>query len=193
MKLILMTLVLSVILLFAGCAIFQPRTTGNSIAELPTTGAEAVFQTLKSNNWLFTLSVVGVGAGFFAFLNGSSRGLQFMAACFVVISLIIGVTKYSTIIAIISMVGVVCLMAYSMLVKHKAIKEVVQGVQKAQGQLKERADESMLLNELGSVQSKTTEAIVKKIKGRSIIKELVAAGLSRDEAEARVNKREGNK
>lgn len=163
MKSALITFLLSVVLLFAGCAMFQPRTAGDSIAELPTTGAQAVFQTLKSNNWLFTLSLVGVGAGFFAFLNGSSRGLQFMAACFVVISLIIGVTKYSTVIAIISMVGVVCLMAYSMLVKNKAIKEVVQGVQDVRGNPSVEDDEG-ILSILAQAQSKTTEAIVKKIK-----------------------------
>lgn len=160
MKLILMTLVLSVVLLFAGCAVFQPRTAGDSLAELPTTGTQAVFQTLKSNNWLFTLSLVGVGAGFFAFLNGSSKGLQFMAACFVVLSLIIGVTKYSAIIAAVTMIGAVCLMIYSTLVKGKALREVVQGVQNLRNSSVATATDSFLKD----TQSKTTEAIVKKIK-----------------------------
>lgn len=162
MKLALMTLVVSVILLFAGCAIFQPKTPDDSLAGLPTTGTEAVFQTLKSNNWLFTLSIVGVGAGFFAFLNGSSKGLQFMAACFVVLSLIIGVTKYSAIIAAIAMIGAVCLMIYSTLVKGKALREVVQGVQAQRDEL--RPVNAKIDATLSKFQSKTTESIVKKIK-----------------------------
>ena len=174
MKLFLMTLLLSVIIFFSGCAVFQPRKAGDKLANLPTTGTQAMFQTLKGNNWLFTLSVIGVGAGFFAFLNGSSKGLQFMAACFIVISLIIGITKYSAIIAAIVMIGTVCLMIYSILVRKKAMREVVQGVQNLRdlesldGHL---TSNDLLMNSkevitsyLGNIQSKTTKAIVKKIK-----------------------------
>ncbi|KKL21550.1 hypothetical protein LCGC14_2444350 [marine sediment metagenome] len=149
-----------------GCAILQPRG-GNTIADLPTTGPEAMFQTLKKANWLFTLSVIGVGAGFFAFLNGSSKGLQFMAACFVVISLIIGLTRYSAVIAVISMIGTACLMIYSVLVKNKAVREVIQGVEKAKHSLTDSPEgKETLMTALESAQSKTTEAIVKAVKNK---------------------------
>ncbi len=153
-------------LMINGCTILQPRGSGNTLADLPTTGTEAMFQVLKKQNWLLTLSVIGVGAGFFAFLNGSSKGIQVMASCFVVLSLIIGMTKYSAVIAAIAMIGAVCLMIYSTLIKGKALREVVQGVQNVRGQLTERSEEQMLLNELGSEQSKTTKAIVKAVKGK---------------------------
>ena len=162
MKSFLITLLLSVMLFFNGCAILQPRTAGDKLANLPTTGTQAVFQTLKSNNWLFTLSIVGVGAGFFAFLNGSSKGLQFMAACFIVISLIIGVTKYSAIIAAITMIGTVCLMIYTILVKNKALREVVQGVQEIREEVS--TEDYSVDSALDLAQSKTTKSIVKKIK-----------------------------
>ncbi len=159
-------ILVSCILFLSGCAMFQPRSAGDKLANLPKTGTQAVMQTLKSNNWLFTLSVIGVGAGFFAFLNGSSKGLQFMAACFVVISLIIGLTKYSAIIAAIAMIGTICLMLYTILVKNKALKEVVLGVQGVRNELNEKTieDDVGILSVLSSVQSKTTKAIVKKIK-----------------------------
>ena len=163
MKSFLITLLLSVMLFFNGCAILQPRTAGDKLANLPTTGTQAVFQTLKSNNWLFTLSIIGVGAGFFAFLNGSSKGLQFMAACFIVISLIIGVTKYSALIAAIVMIGTVGLMGYSMWIRKKAMKEVVQGVQEVRSVTN---DDTNLLNILSATQSKMTEKIVKIIKNK---------------------------
>jgi len=157
-----MVLLVSVLLFFSGCAMFQPRTAGSRLANLPTTGTQAVFQVLKSNNWLFTLSIIGAGAGFFAFLNGSSKGLQFMAACFIVISLIIGVTKYSAIIAAITMIGTVCLMIYTILVKNKALREVVQGVQEIREEVS--TEDYSVDSALDLAQSKTTKSIVKKIK-----------------------------
>lgn len=159
MKLFLMTLLLSVILFFSGCAMFQPRKAGDSLANLPTTGAQAVFQTLKGNNWLFTLSFIGVGAGFYAFLNGSSKGLKIMAACLIVISLIIGVTKYSAVIAVLAMIGTVCLMIYSTLVKNKALREVVQGVQEIREDPTVKKEAA-----LDRFQSEATKKIVNKIK-----------------------------
>ena len=174
MKSFLITMILSMVIFFSGCAILQPKKTGGSLANLPTTGTQAMFQTLKGNNWLFTLSFVGVGAGFFAFLNGSSKGLQFMAACLLVLSLIIGITKYSAIIAAITMIGTVSLMGYSMWIRKKAIKEVVQGVQNVRNleSLDGHVNENDLLlrpkevitTYLDNVQSKTTKKIVKTIK-----------------------------
>ncbi len=158
-----------------GCSLFQ-MSPADKIASLPETPQQQLFQTLAKTNWLFTLSVVGVGAGFFAFLNGSSKGLQFMAACFVVISLIIGLTRYSTVIAAISMIGIVCLMIYSVLVKNKALREVVQGVQgiRDAGSLNGHVTENnvdmdhsdVITSYLDNVQSKTTKAIVKAVKNK---------------------------
>ena len=156
-----MTFILSVILFFSGCAVFQPRTAGDKLANLPTTGTQAEFQTLKGNYWLFTLSFIGVGAGFFAFLNGSSKGLQFMAACLLVLGLIIGITKYSAIIAAVTMIGTVGLMGYSMWVQKKAMKEVVQGVQ---GVRTIASKKTVIDAYLSGTQSKTTKSIVRKIK-----------------------------
>ena len=165
MKLVLMTLLLSVILFFTGCAMFQPKSQEDNLAKLPKTPTQQMFQTISKTNWMFTLSIFGVGAGFFAFLNGSSKGLQLSAACLVVISLIIGLTRYSAIIAGVSMVGTVGLLGYSMWVRKKALQEVVEGVQEVRSRADaERADEHVILAALSSVQSKTTEAIVKTIR-----------------------------
>ncbi len=168
-KLWLSTIILAIIFIFialnSGCSLFQ-TSPADKIASLPETPQQQLFQTLAKTNWLFTLSVVGVGAGFFAFLNGSSKGLQFMAACFVVISLIIGLTRYSAWIAAIAMIGTVCLMIYSVLVKGKALREVVQGVQNIRSIAGDRPNEDDTLYALSSVQSKTTEAIVKAVKGK---------------------------
>ena len=168
--LLLIAVILIIIALNSGCSLFQ-MSPADKIASLPETPKQQLFQTLAKTNWLFTLSVVGVGAGFFAFLNGSSKGLQFMAACFVVISLIIGLTRYSAVIAVISMIGTVCLMIYSVLVKGRALREVVEGVQNIRYELTDNGDDVTIAKDridgyLGFSQSKTTKAIVKAVKGK---------------------------
>lgn len=134
---------------------------------LPATPQEQVFKIIQGTDWLFTLTVLGVGAGFFAFLNGSGVGLQIMASCFVVLSIILGVARYSTGIAMISVVGAVALLLYTILAKSRALKEVVKGVQA----FRDDAGTSNGLLEkvngyLKSAQSPTTESIVKQIKGK---------------------------
>ena len=165
---LLIAVILIIIALNSGCSLFQ-MSGADKLASLPETPKQQLFQTLAKTNWLFTLSVVGVGAGFFAFLNGSSKGLQFMAACFVVISLIIGLTRYSAVIAVISMIGTVCLMIYSVLVKGKALREVIQGVEVARTIVLEGDEiypENKILKAMSDEQSKTTKAIVKTVKGK---------------------------
>jgi len=168
---VLLTVIISLLIFMAfigGCAMFQAGTnSGDTLIDLPETGTQAMFQTLRKANWLYTLSIIGIGAGFYAFLNGSGRGLQIMAACFVVLSLIIGITRYSAIIAAIAMVGAVCLMVYSTVVKNKALREVIVGVQKTRNIMRGRSQVGAMEMDarLSEVQSKTTEAIVKAVKG----------------------------
>ncbi len=158
-------LLISCMLFLSGCAMFQSKSQESNLAKLPKTPTQQMFQTIAKTNWMFTLSIFGVGAGFFAFLNGSSKGLQLSAACLVVISLIIGLTRYSAIIAGISMVGTVGLLGYSMWVRKKAMVEVVQGIQ--EGRTDTRIEEpvkTFIDYNLNVNQSKVTEAIVKTIK-----------------------------
>ena len=166
--LLLIAVILIIIALNSGCSLFQ-MSGADRLGSLPTTGPEAMFQTLKKANWLFTIAVLGSGAGFYAFLNGSNKGLQFMAACFVVISLIIGITRYSAVIAVVSLIGAVCLMIYSTLVKGKALREVIQGVQTIREDVGEASNDDALFGingVLSATQSKTTKAIVKAVKDK---------------------------
>jgi len=175
---VLLTVIISLLIFIAfigGCAMFQAGTnSGDTLIDLPETGTQAMFQTLRRANWLYTLSIIGIGAGFYAFLNGSGKGLQIMAACFVVLSLIIGITRYSAIIAAIAMIGAVCLMVYSTVVKNKALREVIAGVQKTRDVMRVGSRVGIMKPQIGAVemddrlsemQSKTTEAIVKAVKG----------------------------
>jgi len=90
-------------------------------------GTKMIYKTIEKTNWLVTLAIVGTGAGFFSFLNGSKSGLKIMAACLVVMSMGLMVIKYNMIIAIATMVTSVVLMVYTTLTRNKALKEVVIG------------------------------------------------------------------
>ena len=83
-EVILILTLLGVLVFCSGCSVFQKKPT-----EIPTlTPRQQLTKTLESTNWLVTISIIGIGAAFFAFLNGSSKGLQAMATCFVVLSVL---------------------------------------------------------------------------------------------------------
>ncbi len=166
-------LIVMCLVLLTGCSILG--LTKSAAPVMPETAKEQLFQAISGTNWLLTLTVVGCGAGFFAFLNGSSKGLQFMAACFVTLSIVLGINRYSAWIAGITMVGAVCLVVYTVLAKNRALKEIVQGVQNVR-------ESSFILNDpalpnksinmaktitesLDEVQSAVTKSIVRAVKG----------------------------
>ena len=165
---LLVLIVTAVLFTIAGCASLPVKPS----APVALTPQQQLTQMVSGTNWLATLMILGVGAGFFAFLNGNSKGLQAMAACFVVLSLALGVARFSVWISASSMIGAVCLMAYTVLVKNKALKEVVKGVQTVRDNA---ADDSklggaidnlrtMIDNMLDKAQSATTKAVVKQTK-----------------------------
>lgn len=92
-------------------------------------GAELLVKTITKTNWLLTFSIIGVGAGFFGFLNGNSRGLSIMASCFVVLSLVLAIAQYAAWIAGVTMLGAVGLMAFTIITRKRALKEIVQTVE----------------------------------------------------------------
>lgn len=135
------------------------------------TPQQQLTQMVSGTNWVVTLMLFGVGAGFFAFLNGNSKGLQAMAACFVVLSLALGIARYSLVISAITMIGAVCLMVYTVLVKNKALKEVVTGVQKIREDFRNDSGGAVLPlakniidGILDKMESTSTKQAVKEIK-----------------------------
>lgn len=166
-------LIVLCLVLLTGCSVFGLTKSGPD--PIPETAKEQLFRAVSGTDWLLTLTVVGCGAGFFAFLNGSSKGLQFMAACFVTLSLVLGLNRYSAWIAGISMIGAVCLVVYTVLVKNRALKEVVQGVQNVRetnfihnepGLPNRTINMAKTITEvLDNAQTDITRSIVKTVKG----------------------------
>lgn len=119
---IMFLLAVAVCCCICGCGLIPQH--DNPIPDNPT---DIIYRTVEKTNWLVTLSILGVGAGFFAFLNGGSKGLQIMAACLVVLSLTLGVMRYSIWIAALAVISAVALVIYTIYIKSKALREIVAG------------------------------------------------------------------
>ena len=132
---------------------------------VPMTPTQQLQKAVAGTNWLVTLSILGVGAGFFSFLNGGTRGIQIMGACFVVLSLVLGVARYSAWIAFVAVIGAAALLAYTIFAKTKAVKEIVKGVQKFKDSY-DAIDEDPVgdLKRSLAEQSKSTQELVKEVK-----------------------------
>lgn len=162
-------LITLILLCCSSCSLLKQGTV--PIPEL--TSLQQVTKTLAKTNWLVPFAIIGIGAGFFSFLNGHSKGLQAMAACFVVLSVTLAIARYSSTISLVAAIGSVALVLYTILVKNKALKEIITGVEKTKEifQLFNKdgnivgINTDMAINESqDEAQSKTTKQIVTKIK-----------------------------
>ncbi|KKL88677.1 hypothetical protein LCGC14_1922300 [marine sediment metagenome] len=135
----------------SGCTSVPPPIT--------TPGTKLLTKIIVQNNWLLTISILGIGAGFFAFLNGNSKGISIMASCFVVMSVILMVAKFAIWLGVITLVGAIALMVYTVLIRNRALKEVVRGVQN----YKNTTDSISLRGSLME-QTKQTKTLIQKIK-----------------------------
>ena len=144
-----------------GCNLV-PQQPDNYMPEDP---ANIIYRTVEKTNWLVTLSILGVGAGFFAFLNGGSKGIQVMAACLAVLCLTLGVIRYSTWIAFFGAVSAVGMVTYTVYIKNKALKEIVAGGEKFKSDTWDDATKDFLESQAQN-QSPTTKKIVDGIQGK---------------------------
>jgi hypothetical protein len=140
-----------------------------STIPITTTGTGALLKTVANTNWLVTVAIIGIGAGFFSFLNGHSFGLKAMASCFVVLSVVLMITKYAVWIAGVTAVGGVVLLVYTILVRKKAAVEITGMIERLKRSLPDDVLTSWFINDnkpcLADVhQSKTTTKIVKEAK-----------------------------
>ena len=146
-----------------GCNLV-PQQPDNYMPEDP---ANIIYRTVEKTNWMVTLSILGVGAGFFAFLNGGGKGIQVMAACLVVLCLTLGIMRYATWIAFSGAVGAVGLVAYTAYIKNRALREIIAGGERFNDitSKMEGADyvASTFFEEQDKVQSPTTKKIVDDI------------------------------
>jgi len=154
------TLVFIGLLCYSGCQ-FSPSAPHNPLPPLP---QQHLWTAISGTNWLVTISILGVAVGFFAFLNGSKMGLPFIGACGVALFMSLAVIRFATWIAVLGLLGSVAAIVLSIVVKKKALREIIIGVENVK-RFKFNSNEKASVNRLmGEPQSKITEKVVQDIK-----------------------------
>jgi len=111
-------------------------------------------------NWLSIASIVGIAIAA-ATVNSSRLAMPIFAGCVASLGVSLAVMEYAGFLAIGSLISVVCIFVYSILIKNRAVKELITGAQ----ELKEINGNSKLGSKvLFDVQSVSTRKIVNKIK-----------------------------
>jgi len=127
-------------------------------------GQSQLWDAVKNSNWLVTLSIVGIAASVFAYLNGSKLGLAGVAACCVSLFMALAVARFATWMAVCGLIGSVVASVVSILVKNTALKEIITGVQKYRHST---ANLTCIDNDLTDAQEhESTKKIVKKVKAK---------------------------
>ena len=163
--LIFMLICWGVLAILSGCSVFRP---GSSTITTVPTAAQQLFKAAKNSNWLVTISILGVAAGAFAFLNGSKIGLPCIGASCISLFMALAVARFSTWMAVFGLIGSLASVGISVLVKNKAMKELVTGVQALKPI--EGGDYSATNKILADIQSKSTQKLVQNVKSKLKLK-----------------------
>lgn len=163
---ILITLI--ILLSISGCKSLPIFGGGGNVSTLPIPSkpTEQLWDAVKKSNWLVTFSILGIAAGFFAFLNGSKMGIPAIGASCVSLFMALAVARFATWMAICGMIGSVASVGISIIVKNRALREIICNVQAIKKEAKENGNsisqkqiELRLTN-----QEKSTKKVVQKIK-----------------------------
>lgn len=154
------------VIIISGCASLGGflREKGDNIAPTPD---KQLWDAAKGVNWLVTLSILGIAAGVFAMVNGSTKiGMASMAGCSVSLFMSLAVARFALWMAVFGLIGSVLAALFSILVRRKALVEIIKGVQNFRTGEKIGIDESSLnlLDNRLEEQSKTTKKIVNNVK-----------------------------
>lgn len=149
-------LLIVVFLIFiGGCALFQHHP---SISVSPKPVSQ-MWETVKKSDWLVTVSIVGIAIGTFAFINGSKIGLPAIISCCVSLFMTLAVAQYAAWMAICGLIGSILACGVSILLRKKALIEIIKGAQSLKSSMGNRGGEF-----LKTFQSKPTQKLVQQIK-----------------------------
>jgi len=131
--------------------------------DLPDTPARVLTKFVLAPDLFLTLTIVGIMAGVFAFLNGQKIGIPLIITCGVGMCMRLAVVRFGFAIGLCGTIGSIGLLIYTIMVKDKAIKEIITGIQEYK-ELAGQLGNSAVNGRLRDNQSKSTEKLVKKIK-----------------------------
>lgn len=156
-----------------GCSIldvFKPNQPSENIIPLP---GNQMWNAVKKSNWLVTISIIGIAAGTFAFLNGSKIGLPAIISCCVSLFMSLAVARFATWMAICGLIGSLVVCGASILLKNRAVTEIIKNVQAIKQIAKKDNVDLVFQNKMKEellIQSKPTQKLVQQIKNNLKLK-----------------------
>lgn len=173
-----MVVILASILIFeiTGCSAMRaivgmPAMSDGIQTIIPSSPAEQMWRVVAKSNWVVTICLLGFGGGLFTFFNGKPKlGLAIVFSSLGTLFFGLAVHRFPTWMAIVGLIGAIAGAAASILMKHRAIIEMIKGGQEFKKKLKStnigvrdivKAD---FTDKQKQEQSPTTQKLVKKIK-----------------------------
>ena len=125
--------------------------------------AVQLWRVVKKSNWLVSLAIPIIALGAVAMFNGAAKlGMSAIIFGCVNLFMALATARFALWMSIFGLIGSIAAVAMSILVRKKALVEIIKGVQV----YRENAIEHDVLDfDLDSKQSESTQKIVKKVKG----------------------------
>ena len=128
--LIIASIIIIIIGSLSGCALIKPAVdfiTGTTSTPVPLLPEAALYSKL---NWLSIASIIGIAIAAAATVNGQIKlAMPIFCGCVAALGISLAVVKYASFLAIGSLIAAVCIFAYSILIKNRAVKELITGAQ----------------------------------------------------------------
>ena len=112
-------------------------------------------------SWLSVASIIGIAIAAAATVNGQIKlAVPIFCGCVAALGISLAVVKYASFLAIGSLIAAVCIFVYSVLIKNRAVKELVVGAQELKGKIDPVNGSAVLFKN----QTPSTRSMVNRIK-----------------------------
>lgn len=153
----------------SSCSLLPASSNPIITGPIPSAGQQ-LWKAAKDSNWLVTVSILGIAAGAFAFLNGSKIGLPCIGASCISLFMSLAVARFSTWMAIFGLIGSLAAVGISVLVKNRAVQEIVAGGQEFKKDLNSYPPAPRFNKIQSEIQSKSTKKLVQNVKSKLKLK-----------------------
>lgn len=183
------TLMVMALMVMFGCSVMRGIVGMQPISDsgqtiITSSPATQMWKVVAKSNWVVTICLLGFGGGLFTFFNGKPKlGLAIVFSSLGTLFFGLAVHRFPTWMAVVGLLGAMVGVAASILMKHRAIIEIIKGGQIFKDSVKKRDLGGIILDEKQAeavkqgftvdqhiAQSPTTQKLVKKIKGNLKLK-----------------------
>lgn len=158
----------------AARAIFGMPTMSDGVQTIiPSSPAAQMWKVVAKSNWVVTVCLLMFGCGAFTFFNGKPKlGLAIVFSSLATLFLGLAIHRFPTWMSVIGLFGSVVGVVASILMKHRAIIEMIKGGQEFKKgiRLNHPVKPKDFTDAQKQEQSPTTQKLVKKIKGELRLK-----------------------